>query len=91
MKEKNEFYSMKQLCFPFVLATFLFFWIGCSDEEKVIIPVPEIAGLESVYTVLEGGGVELTPVITNDDDAVYRWTLDGKVVAITPGYLFNAE
>ncbi len=70
---------------------FLFLLAGCSPEEEMIVPVPEISGIESEYTVLEGDELEFSPVVTHGDDASYRWTVDGKEVANGAEYTFNAS
>ncbi len=44
---------MKQMRYMFILMLFQFFG-RCSDEEGMIIPAPEISGIEEEYTIPEG-------------------------------------
>ena len=84
MKQVNKKYT------AIYFLMFLFLLAGCSPEEEVVVPVPEISGIESEYTVLQGDELEFSPVVTNGDDASYRWTVDGKEVANGAEYTFNA-
>lgn len=89
MDLKNRFNLMRKVCFLLMPILFLFALAGCSDEEKVTIPAPEISGMESEYVVLEGSELELSPIVTNTTEATFRWLLDGKEVATTQRYLFH--
>ena len=94
MELKKRFYSIRQIKQPYimlVLVMFLFFWMGCSSEEEVVIPTPEISGLENSYILLEGDVLELTPIITNDNNAQYQWILDGEEVASKATYTFTSS
>lgn len=89
---KKNFYSVKQtyILFTFLLTIFSFGFAGCSDKEEVLpVPPPEISGIESEYTMLEGTELQLSPVITNGNEAVYIWLLDGNEVAATVKYIFR--
>ena len=85
MKQVNKKYT------AIYFLMFLFLLAGCSPEEEVVVPVPEISGIESEYTVLQGDELEFSPVVTNGDDASYRWTVDGKEVANTLSYTFSSD
>ena len=85
MKQVNKTYAaIYSLIFLFLLG-------GCSPEEEAGVPAPEISGIESEYIVLEGDALELSPVITNGDDASFRWTVDGEEVANTSYYTFSSD
>src|SRR5690554_1086634 len=85
MKQVNKTYAaIYSLIFLFLLG-------GCSPEEETGVPAPEISGIESEYIVLEGDALELSPVITNGDDASFRWTVDGEEVANTSYYTFSSD
>lgn len=76
---------LKYLSFTLLTLTLL---VGCADEEKNVVPAPEISGIESKYSILENEELELTPVIVNDNQSVYSWFVDGKEVATTLKYTF---
>lgn len=63
--------------------------VGCSDGEKDVVLAPEISGVESKYTILENEVLELSPLIANDNQSVYSWFVDGKVVATTLKFTFS--
>lgn len=65
--------------------------LSCSPEEELIIPSPEISGLESKYTILEGSSLELTPDVASEYETTYKWTMDGVVVSSTLSYTFNGD
>lgn len=76
---------LKYLSFTLLTLTLL---VGCADEEKNVVPAPEISGIESKYSILENEELELTPVIVNDNQSVYSWFVGGKEVATTLKYTF---
>lgn len=87
---ENNYYSVKQvyILLTFVLSLFLFG--GCSDKEDALsILPPQISGLEDEYTILEGTELELSPLVTNSNETVYTWLLDGKEVSATLKYTFR--
>lgn len=88
---EENYYAVKQvssMLFAFTLCLFSF--VGCADNEEIsptVLP-PEISGLESEYTILEGNELELAPAITNDNGSTYVWLLDSKEVATSLKYTF---
>lgn len=62
---------------------------GCSAEEETVL-APAISGIDQEYTILEGSSLDFSPVIENDNKATCSWTLNGKEVATTSSYTFNA-
>ena len=82
---------MKQMRYMFILMLFQFFLAGCSDEEEMIIPAPEISGIEEEYTIPEGYQLVLSPIVANNEQASYRWLLDGNEVGNTLSYTFSSE
>lgn len=82
---------MKQMRYMFILMLFQFFLAGCSDEEGMIIPAPEISGIEEEYTIPEGYQLVLSPIVANNEQASYRWLLDGNEVGNTLSYTFSSE
>jgi len=78
----NKKHSLIYFLILFVLFT------GC-DSKDDDFPAPVISGVESGYTISEDDNLLLSPVITNGDDAVYSWLLEGQEVANTLQYTFN--
>lgn len=76
---------LKYLSFILLSLTLI---VGCSDEEENVVLAPEMSGVESKYTILENEVLELSPLIANDNQSVYSWFVDGKVVATTLKFTF---
>lgn len=89
--ENDQYYRNKQLYSFFLSFLFLFSFGGCADKEDMPspVPAPEISGIESEYTILEDTALELSPVVTNGNESVYTWLLDGKEVSRTLVYTFR--
>lgn len=93
----NEVYNVMKLvkkiygALSFVVILSLL--VSCSPEieDEIIVISPEISGLESNYTILEGSSLELTPKVVSEEEVIYKWTLDGQTVASSLTYTFNGD
>src|SRR5690554_4197470 len=74
-----------------IILSLILVWFSCSDKETIIALSPEISGLESKYIVFEESVLELNPIITNKENASYRWILNGSEVSSGISYLFSSE
>lgn len=63
---------------------------GCSEEDAVVAEsAPVISGLDADYYLLVRDQLTLSPTVDNRTDSV-EWLLDGKRVAATAEYTFEA-
>ncbi|HBG41921.1 MAG TPA: hypothetical protein DDZ96_01015 [Porphyromonadaceae bacterium] len=79
---------MKRAIFQMIVLLTIIFATSCKDDQEVSAPL--ISGIEAEYTIEEGVALNLSPIITNDNQSAYVWLLDGKEVANTPIYTFNS-
>lgn len=82
---------MKQKKFFLILLLSSLFYIGCSDKEEPISMLPpEISALEKEYSILEGTELQFSPIIKNDNQAAYSWSIDGTKVASTRDFKYKS-
>ena len=82
---------MKQKNFFLILLLSSLFYIGCSDKEEPISMLPpEISALEKEYSILEGTELQFSPIIKNDNQAAYSWSIDGTKVASTRDFKYKS-
>lgn len=87
--EKN-YYLTRQVYILLVSALYMLPFGGCSDKEDTLsVPPPEISGLQREYIIPEDTGLKLEPEVTNDNESVYEWRVDGKKAATTLSYIFH--
>ena len=65
--------------------------ISSCKKDEILPPPPEISGMETEYTVVEGEKLALSPTINNKEGATYKWTLDDTEVSAAPEYTFWAS
>ncbi len=66
------------------------FMLGCSPEEELIVPAPEVSGVESTYMIGVETDLLLAPVVASEGDVTYTWFIDRKEVANSSQYTFSA-
>lgn len=61
---------------------------SCKDDT---VETPLISGIETDYMLKQGAILEVSPQITNNQNAVYEWIMDGKTISKEPKLRFNPK
>lgn len=85
---------MKQKSFLILLLTAIISFSSCSDDDdNGISGLPSIAFSTTTgeYKVKVGKEVALTATVTNAENPVYSWKLNGKIISTAPEYVFKGD
>ena len=67
---------------------------SCNIDEEITTTLPPEINLDSqtgVYTVKQGREIVIAPSYSNAESAVYRWTMDGKVISTSACLSFTGQ
>lgn len=82
-------------CYTVVLLYVVTFLYSCNKDEMIatknLAPVIELDSERSVYTIKSGRQLTITPVYKNVDNAIYIWTIDGKLYSRSPDLFFQSD
>lgn len=80
------------------LNAFIFVLIAltsCNKDENLYdcngIPTIELDSETGIYTVKQGRSITIAPEYKNVDNAIYAWTVDGRLVSKSPNLIFSSE
>lgn len=90
-RELFSFLIMKSIK---LLAFVLLLFASCNKDEVITeeidhIPVIELDSETGIYTIKTGRELTITPTYQYADDALFAWTIDGKLVSTQPVFKYT--